>query len=101
MEVLVGKHAFLREHQLVDRIVRDPVPVDQFLENISVGAKRQHLADNTYRKQVFASHAAMFRNPVEVPCGQCTKPAVRLFSSNVSAHSSNAPDSGFPTAIRG
>ena len=100
MEVLVGKHAFLRKHQLVDRVVRDPVPVDQLFQNISVGAERQNLADDANREQVFTSHAAMFRNPVEVPCGQRTKPAVRLFPSNVSTHTSNAPDSGFPAAIR-
>ena len=48
-EIAAGEHLPLREHELEQRIVRHPGPVDQLVHHVPVRAKRQHLADHTDR----------------------------------------------------
>ena len=65
-KVAVAQHAPLREHQLVDRIVRHPVPIDQVLDHVAVGPERQHGADDLHGKQIVASHVPILGNRVEI-----------------------------------
>ena len=76
-EVAALQHSALREHQAVDRVVRDPVPVDQVLDHVAVGTERQHGADDFHVEQVVVRDVTVLRNRIEISPGQRLEFAVR------------------------
>ena len=68
-EVAVSQHSPLREHQPVDRIVRHPVPIDQVLDHVAVGAERQHGADDLHGEQIVIGHVTELGNRVQISPG--------------------------------
>ena len=76
-EFRLAQHLPLRKNQLVDRVVGNPVPVDQVFDDIAVGAEREHRTDDAHGEQVVIRHIAELGDGIEVPCSQCPKLAGR------------------------
>ena len=65
-KLVLAEHAGLRERQLVDGIVGYARPIDEFVDHIPVGPKRQNAANDAHREPVVAWQRRQLRNPVEV-----------------------------------
>ena len=72
-----GQHVSLREHQPVDRVVGRRGPVDEFLDDVCVGAERQHGPDRPYRQPLGGTETGPRGQGVEVLRGVRAEPPSR------------------------
>lgn len=69
VEMLRREHAALREGELEDRIGRDVVPVDQFVDDVLVDAERQHRGHHLHFEAPFGGEPAKLHDAIEIALG--------------------------------
>ena len=65
-EVNLFEHALLRERHLVDGVVGHPVPIDEVVDHVPVGAERQHAGNDLHGEAVVGGQALELRNFIEM-----------------------------------
>ena len=65
-EVALLQHALLRESNLVEGVVGHPVPVDEIVDHVPVGAEGQHVGHYLHGKPIVGGEPIELRNLVEM-----------------------------------
>ena len=68
-EIPAIQHVWLRECQLVDGVVGNVLPADQFFDNIAVDTERQHRRHGLDAEDLIGRQSLQLRNPVNIFAG--------------------------------
>jgi hypothetical protein len=70
LEVLVGQHVALREGELEERVVGDPRPVDEFVDDVAIDGEGEHVRDGAQRVALAARQVRQLRQVLELFAAQ-------------------------------
>src|SRR5690554_1441779 len=77
--MFVLEHTLLREHELIDGVVGNLVPVDQFVDHIFVDPERQHAGDHFHFEQGLFGEILDRLNFIELAVSKNLEPAFLEF----------------------